>query len=164
MGTPRCSLILYESSHPDGQDHLPFITHSSCVRSQLKWPPCLPNCYSQHNIFPSLEHLTQDIIMHFYVWPLLLPDYKRHSGAVINISILRVSDQYLAYHRHSASIYWMNEWSLCFDILFFLGLFVCLFVFFLINCQCLYVSFNDLSRHGFSGPRKWRSVRNDFSL
>lgn len=80
-------------------------------------------------LFPSLEHLTQDIIMHFYVWPLLLPDYERHSGAVINISILRVSDQYLAYHRHSASIYWMNEWSLCFDILFFLGLFVFFFFF-----------------------------------
>ena len=71
-------------------------------------------------LFPSLEHLTQDIIMHFYAWPLPLPDYKRHSGAVINISILQVPDQYLAYHRHSASIYWMNEWSLCFDILFFL--------------------------------------------
>lgn len=111
-------------------------------------------------LFPSLEHLTQGIIMHFYVWPLPLPDYKHHSEAVINISILRVPDQYLAYHRHSASIYWMNEWSLCFDALFSLFLLLLL----RINCLCLYVAFNNLSRHGFSGPRKWRSVRNDFSL
>lgn len=97
---------------------------------------------TRHSSFPS-EHLTQGIIIYLYVWPLPLPDSKLHSGAVINTSVLQVLDQYLVHHRYSVNIYWMNEWSICFVVLFFL-------VLLRINSLCLYVTFNNLSRHGFS--------------